>query len=124
MRFLSRCVPAALASAALFASACGGGGGGGSAANNTGSSSADATGVATVTLKNTAFRPSKTTVKTGQSVKWVWRDAPTQHDVVFPDYRSPLQAQGEFTQKFDTAGVFAYHCSIHPSMKGSVTVAG
>jgi plastocyanin len=27
-----------------------------------------------------------------------------------------------FTRTFATAGTFAYHCSIHPSMTGTITV--
>jgi plastocyanin len=42
--------------------------------------------VATVTIKNTAYHPSKTTIEAGKkSVKWLWDNAPTQHDVVFSE---------------------------------------
>ena len=29
---------------------------------------------------------------------------------------------GEFNQVFPQAGTFKYHCSIHPQMKGTITV--
>ena len=41
------------------------------------------------------------------------------------EFDSGTLAQGdEFSETFGTAGTFAYHCTIHPSMTGTVTVEG
>jgi plastocyanin len=34
-----------------------------------------------------------------------------------------LATDATFSQTFDAAGTFAYHCTIHPSMTGTITVA-
>jgi plastocyanin len=31
---------------------------------------------------------------------------------------------GTFSHQFTTTGTFAFHCAIHPSMTGAVTVSG
>ncbi len=49
-----------------------------------------------------------------------------QHSVSADDssFESCLQGAGStFTTTFVKAGTYAYHCSIHPQMKGTVTVA-
>jgi len=50
-----------------------------------------------------------------------------QHNVTFDDGRIPSSPTLNPNQFFDAvitiAGTFSYHCSIHPTMRGSVTVA-
>jgi plastocyanin len=35
-----------------------------------------------------------------------------------------LAGGGTYSHRFTTAGTFAYHCEIHPSMTGTVIVSG
>ena len=75
--------------------------------------------------KQGAYQPDPVTVQAGQSVTWTWEDQGNQHSVSADDgsFESCLQGAGAtFTTTFTTAGTYAYHCSIHPQMKGTVTV--
>ena len=79
---------------------------------------------AKVTISNFAFDPAVVTIKAGQTVVWTNQDS-AAHTVVADDngWKSPTIAQGStFSQTFTTAGTFAYHCSIHPTMKATVVV--
>src|SRR5438105_13829476 len=72
-----------------------------------------------------AYQPNPVTVQAGQSVTWTWEDQGNQHSVSADDgsFESCLQNAGfTFTTTFTKAGTYPYHCSIHPQMKGSVTV--
>src|SRR2546430_2593386 len=75
--------------------------------------------------KQGAYQPDPVTVQAGQSVTWTWEDQGNQHSVSADDgsFESCLQGAGStFTTTFTKAGTYAYHCSIHPQMKGTVTV--
>ncbi|MDP9325734.1 MAG: cupredoxin domain-containing protein [Candidatus Dormibacteraeota bacterium] len=71
-----------------------------------------------------AFSPDSITVKVGDTVKWDFQDE-VSHTATADDgsFDSGTKSKGDnFTFKFDKAGSFGYSCTIHPSMKGSVTV--
>jgi plastocyanin len=73
-----------------------------------------------------AYQPNPVTVQAGQSITWTWEDQGNQHSVTADDgsFESCLQnAAFTFTVTFAKPGTYPYHCSIHPSMKGSVTVS-
>jgi amicyanin len=80
-----------------------------------------------VTIKNFAFDPPALTVKSGTVVTWVNQDA-TTHTIVSDagspeSFSSDLIATGAtYSFTFAQAGTYAYHCSIHPSMNGTVIV--
>ena len=78
-----------------------------------------------VTIAGFAFAPASLTVKVGSSVTWTNKDSAT-HTVTWDDGSQgsgSLTAGGApYTQTFATAGTFAYHCSIHSSMKGTIVV--
>lgn len=78
----------------------------------------------TVTLKNIAFHPGTLTIKRGDSVTWVWRDSPTEHNVTFHGFHSRTQTHGSYTLRFNQRGTFNYHCTIHVSegMRGKIIV--
>jgi plastocyanin len=76
----------------------------------------------TVTLKNISFTKSTVKISRGASVKWVWRDGSTPHNVTFSTKHSKTQQSGSYTLKFAKAGTFRYHCTIHPGMDGKVVV--
>jgi plastocyanin len=89
------------------------------------------TAVATVTvaMQGFAFSPATVTVKVGDVVGWTNGDAAT-HTATLDDGscdtgRVAGSSAGQQTFVFgaDTAGrSFLYHCAIHGSMKGTITV--
>jgi len=79
--------------------------------------------VITVHVIDNRYEPAEVEISAGQAVRWVFEGA-MEHDVVAEDasFVSELQNEGEYTHVFDAAGAFAYDCSIHPEMRGLVTV--
>lgn len=75
-----------------------------------------------ITIEDKEFKNGTVTVEEGTTVTWVWEDAPVEHNVVFDDFESPLQAEGSYTHTFEEAGSFDYHCAPHPFMTGTITV--
>jgi plastocyanin len=79
-----------------------------------------------VKIAGFAFGPQTLGAKVGESVTWTNEDGAT-HTVTADDgaFDSGNLAGGKtFSFAFDTAGTFAYHCNIHRSMTGKVTVTG
>ena len=81
----------------------------------------------TVIIRNFTFIPSALTIKRGASVTWVGQDD-VNHTVV-SDTGAPvafgsrnLSFGGTFSYTFSKPGTYPYHCSIHPSMTGTITV--
>jgi plastocyanin len=77
-----------------------------------------------VEIANSAFVPESVTIKKGTVVKWT-NDDTAQHTVTSDDayFQSPALNQTDgFTFTFDQPGTYTYHCSIHPSMHGTVIV--
>jgi len=103
----------------VLASSCGGGGGTGGTTATTGGG-----GGAQVVMKNLAFETATVTIKTGESVTWTNEES-VNHTVVADngEFKSGDLANGAtFSFKFEKAGTYAYHCSVHPSMKATVVV--
>lgn len=75
-----------------------------------------------ITIDDMEFENGTITVEEATTVTWVWEDTPIEHNVVFADFESPLQAEGTFTHTFEDAGTYEYHCAPHPFMTGVVTV--
>lgn len=81
-------------------------------------------GEAEVDLEDFAFSPATLTIKVGTTVKWSNKDT-ASHDVVSDSglWSSPTLSKGEdFFFTFTQTGTFTYHCSFHPSMKGTIVV--
>ena len=79
-----------------------------------------------VTIKNFAFGPASVTVKVGSTVTWTNGDHDV-HTVTSQDSGVPLRSatinNGEtYQHTFTKAGRYAYRCSIHPFMTGTVVV--
>ena len=77
-----------------------------------------------VSIKGFAFSPASLTVSTGTTVTWTNNDSVT-HTVTSDTgaFSSGNLDPGQtFSFTFSQAGTFAYHCSIHTSMHGTVTV--
>ncbi len=80
-----------------------------------------------VTVGNT-FSPNAVNVSTGDTVQWD-NTGGGLHNVVwdggeFPGSGSPSSSAWTYSEIFDTAGVYTYHCEIHVGlgMTGTVTV--
>jgi len=77
-----------------------------------------------VTIAGFAFDPGTVTVSVGDTVTWTNRDR-ASHTATADD--GSFDAGGIATDQaksitFSTAGTFAYHCNVHPDMKGRVVV--
>jgi plastocyanin len=76
-----------------------------------------------VTIAGFAFDPTTITVQVGDSVTWTNQDS-TAHTATasgaFDTGNIASSASKSIT--FATAGTFAYHCTIHPTMTGTVVV--
>jgi plastocyanin len=80
-----------------------------------------------VRIAGFAFAPKLRTARVGQKVTWENQDASTVHTVTALDgsFGSGQLEQGDqFSHVFRRAGTFAYHCSIHATMRGTVKVTG
>jgi plastocyanin len=81
-------------------------------------------GEAKVSIANFAFNPVNLTIITGTTVAWTNNDT-VSHNVTSDDgsWGSNSLAKGDsFSFTFTQAGTFSYHCSVHPSMKATITV--
>lgn len=76
---------------------------------------------ASVKIQYFAFDPQITKIAAGGNVTWSNQDG-TTHTVTFSDSTQTINNGASYTKKFDTPGTYAYHCSIHPSMTGTVEV--
>jgi plastocyanin len=80
--------------------------------------------VVQVDIQSFAFKPKDLTVPSGTTVMWVNKDS-VAHTIVSDNglWESPALSQGDwYTNTFYDSGTINYHCSIHPSMKGSIIV--
>jgi plastocyanin len=80
-----------------------------------------------IVIRDFAFEPASVSIKAGASVTWLNCSTPDDpaHTTTADQsqWNSPLLSEGEtFTETFDAAGSYAYHCEPHPFMKGSVEV--
>lgn len=79
-----------------------------------------------VTIAGFAFDPADVTVPVGTTVTWTNRDG-APHTITSEDgtWESGNLGEGaSFTFTLDTPGEYAYYCSIHPSMEGTIRVEG
>ncbi len=79
---------------------------------------------AKVAIQNFAYSPADITVQKGTTVTWTNLDS-VQHTVtsdtgLFDSGR--LSQDQVWSYTFNDAGTFSYHCTVHPNMKGTVTV--
>ncbi|MGA7075384.1 MAG: plastocyanin/azurin family copper-binding protein [Halobacteriota archaeon] len=71
-----------------------------------------------------SFQPASLTIQRGTSVTWR-NDASVSHQIVSDTnaFSSPVLSPGaSYTHVFDQSGTYPYHCAIHPSMTGTITV--
>jgi plastocyanin len=102
----------ALAAAVSLTSACGGGSNKPAATLNG----------PTVLVRALSFDPDKIDAKVGETVIWKWEDR-NPHNVTFPNFHSSTKSSGTYTHTFSSPGDYKYHCTLHPTMTGTVRVA-
>jgi plastocyanin len=78
-----------------------------------------------VDIQNMQFKPTSLTIAKGDTVEWTNRMG-FAHTVKpdndeFPG-SGPISPNKSFSHVFDSGGTVAYHCEIHPQMKGKVIV--
>jgi plastocyanin len=80
-----------------------------------------------VRISGFAFIPQSITIQKGQTVTWTNEDAVIHQIAADPgqpeisDFSSPNMNRGDtYSYTFSEAGAWAYHCNIHPSMKGTI----
>ncbi|MFF4550741.1 cupredoxin domain-containing protein [Streptomyces sp. NPDC001435] len=128
-----RTVPLLLAAIAAlsFSTACSNSGGGSTSTTPSPASSAPApastnAGAPRITMKNFAFNPATLTVKAGEKITVVNEDS-TAHTVTaseggaFDTGSIAGGKSGTFTAP-SKAGSYAFTCTFHPNMKGTLTV--
>lgn len=77
-----------------------------------------------IRIENFAFVPQLITVKAGDTVTWVNHDD-TPHVVTSESMRfrsKALDTDDKFSYTFTQPGTYAYFCSLHPMMTGSIVV--
>ena len=77
-----------------------------------------------VVIKTFKYGPKDITVPVGTTVTWLNKDNEV-HTVVSKDKKfrsSALDTDDSFTFTFTEPGTYAFFCSLHPQMTGSVTV--
>ncbi len=75
-----------------------------------------------VGMKSLKFTPEKAKAKVGQNISFVWKENVAHNVVIDNAHKSKTQSKGAWTTKFDKAGTYKYTCTIHPGMKGELTI--
>lgn len=95
-------------------------------AENLSSDTEVAEGNVTVNISDFEYSDKNLKIKAGTTITWVNQDL-DRHDVT-PDQNgsfdgSELLGKGDsYSHTFNSPGVFAYHCSLHPEMTAKVLV--
>lgn len=78
-----------------------------------------------VFISGFAFNPDSRTVPVGTTITWR-NDDSAPHTVTSDsgnELASPTLNRGQtYTHTFNSAGVYSYHCTLHPTMRGTITV--
>jgi plastocyanin len=81
----------------------------------------------TVSVKNNGFSPGSVAIKKGGNVTWKWTQGGVAHNVTPASGAAGSKTSSKkgftFTKTFSKAGTFKYVCTIHSSMKVTVTVS-
>ncbi|MEV0293303.1 cupredoxin family copper-binding protein [Nocardia sp. NPDC050710] len=122
--------------ATLSLSGCGSDDSGSAATSTTGSTPSTTTGsqvpgerksaAVMVTVDDMKFSPENVTVKVGDTVTWKFTDRFPHSVQGIGDkamgINSPILDKGEWSYTFIAPGSYRYLCSLHPQMRGTVTV--
>jgi len=77
-----------------------------------------------IQISNFSYSPASLTVKVGDTVSWTNQDS-MGHSATADDnsFDTGIIDQGKTgTATFTKAGTFTYHCSVHPTMHGTIIV--
>jgi plastocyanin len=81
--------------------------------------------VAQVKMGKRQYNPRVTEIDAGSSVRW--RNTSRKlHSVTSNDglFNSAMLPGAKFRKRFGAPGVYRYHCTVHPGMRGTVRVVG
>ena len=113
----------------LVLSGCGGGAAPTTTAPTVGANTVATAAASEVTVQGFAFKPASVEVKVGTKLTWTNKDGTTHTTTSGTPgakdgkWDSQLSASGgTFSFTFAQAGTFAYFCSIHPTITGTVIV--
>jgi len=94
--------------------------------NNNNNSSNNSTSTTSIDIANFAFSPSLIKAKVGDKITWTNKDFLTHtiaSDSGPQNFSSGDISNGAtFSFTFTKAGTYSYHCSLHPSMTGTITI--
>ncbi|PXX66510.1 plastocyanin [Nocardia tenerifensis] len=80
----------------------------------------------TVDVDDMKFTPADVTVKTGDTVTWHFSDKAPHTVQGIGDkamgINSPIIDKGDWSYTFTVPGTYRYLCSLHPEMRGTITV--
>jgi plastocyanin len=77
-----------------------------------------------VAVLDNCFSPNRSDVETGEAVRW-HSEAMSTHTVTFADGpTTQIEGGTEWVARFNQAGTYAYVCTFHPGMEGTVVVSG
>jgi plastocyanin len=77
-----------------------------------------------VSIVDFGYMPSVLRIKVGETV--VWQNGGRElHDVTGEDdwHSGPIEGPTEYRHTFGFEGTFAYRCSVHPDMRGTIIVS-
>ena len=75
----------------------------------------------TVQVVDNDFEPPDAEITAGDTLTWQW-EGDSDHNVVGDGFESPVQRDGTFEHTFSEPGTYAYRCTLHGWMRGTVTV--
>ncbi|MFG1794321.1 cupredoxin family copper-binding protein [Nocardia sp. NPDC049149] len=80
----------------------------------------------TVHVGDMKFAPAEVTIKAGETVTWKFTDKVPHTVQGIGDkamgINSPIIDKGEWSYTFTVPGSYRYLCSLHPEMRGTITV--
>jgi len=126
MHRLARFAVGAVAVVALAACSSSGGANGTPGAAASGCTKSTTSGTVAAGIKDLAFNPTTINGKVGDVITWTNSDT-TQHNPTLDDgscQTDPIDGGAMGSLAFSKAGTFPFHCAIHPSMKGTITITG
>ncbi|MFD4460744.1 cupredoxin family copper-binding protein [Nocardia sp. NPDC058480] len=80
----------------------------------------------TVEVGDMKYAPADATIKVGETVTWKFSDKVPHNVQGIGDkamgLNSPIIDKGEWSYTFTQPGTYRYMCTLHPDMRGSITV--
>jgi plastocyanin len=81
----------------------------------------------TIDVSGMKYSPADVTIKVGETVTWKFSDKAPHNVQGIGDkamgINSPIIDKGEWSYTFTQPGTYRYLCSLHPDMRGSITVS-